>query len=114
MLLKERLRILTFPQRITETHLELNALLLPTQRALNDLAAFPSRQNPGTFVDLPEFITADLKLQVKTIKGLSTYPFSSEVVLHNEGTQSDSKSTDLAFPRNLPALYEGLTQQFEI
>ena len=44
----EKLRILTFPQRIEGDQLDVNALLLPTQRLLNVTAPFPSQLNPGT------------------------------------------------------------------
>jgi hypothetical protein len=112
---KEKLRILTFPQRIDGKQLELNVLLLPTQTQLNaNLGPFASQLNPGTFVDLPTFITADLELRIMTIKGLSTYPFSNEAFLIDEGSKSDSFPTKLAFPKNLPILYEGLAGQFEI
>ena len=54
----EKLRILTFPQRIAGSALDLHVLLLPTQRLLNVLDAFPSQLNPGTTVELPKFISA--------------------------------------------------------
>ncbi len=110
----EKLRILTFPQRINGDQLELNALLLPTQRLLNVQAAFPSQLHPGTSVQLPKFITADLKLEVKAIKGLSTYPFSDIGVLAGEGATVDTLPTNLTFPANLPALYEGLASRFKL
>ena len=43
----EKLRILTFPQRIAGRALDLHVLLLPTQRLLNVLDPFPSVLNPG-------------------------------------------------------------------
>ena len=55
----EKLRILTFPQRIAGRTLDLHVLLLPTQRLLNVLDPFPSQLNPGTTVELPRFIKAD-------------------------------------------------------
>jgi hypothetical protein len=110
----QRLRILTFPQRIAGNQLELNVLVMPTQRLLNQLASFPSQLNPGGTVSLPKFIGADLKLQVKTIEGLSTYPFSKEAVLNSEGAKSNTFPTDIAFPDNLPLLYEALATQFDI
>ena len=113
-LLKQKLRILTFPQRIASNDLELNVLVLPTQSLLNDLIPFESQLNPGGVISLPKFIAANLKLQVKTIRGLSTYPFSDELVLNNEGSKSDTFPTNIAFPQNLPLLYEGLASQFEI
>ena len=109
----QRLRILTFPQRIAGNQLELHVLVMPTQRLLNQLAPFPRQLSAGT-VMLPKFINADLKLQIKTIKGLSTYPFSKEAVLNSEGAKSDTFSTDIAFPANLPLLYEALEGQFTI
>ena len=56
----EKLRVLTFPQRIAGRALDLHVLLLPTQRLLNALDPFPSQLNPGTTVELPKFIDADL------------------------------------------------------
>jgi len=113
-LTQQKLRILTFPQRIAGKQLDLNVLVLPTQTLLNELLPFNSQLNPGVTVSLPRFITADLELGVKAIKGLSTYPFSNETALIAEGTKSEPFSTDLAFPGNLPILYEGLAEQFEI
>jgi hypothetical protein len=110
----EKLRILTFPQRIKSKRLDLNVLLLPTQRLLNVEASFESHLSEGDTVQLPKFITADLKLEVITIKGLSTYPFSDPAVLANEGATSDQFATSVAFPANLPALYEGLAAQFTL
>src|SRR6266481_1721392 len=82
-LANEKLRILAFPQRIDGDQLDLNVLLLPTQRLLNVEASYNSRLNPGTTVQLPKFISAELKLEVKTIQGLATYPFSDVTVLTN-------------------------------
>src|SRR5215216_6532154 len=105
MLAPEKLRILAFPQRIAGDQLDVNVLLLPTQRTLNNQESFESQLNPGTFVSLPRFINADLSLDAKVIKGLSTYPFSSE--------PAETIASGAAFPPNLPALYEGLAAQFE-
>ncbi|HKR59322.1 MAG TPA: hypothetical protein VJS64_06270, partial [Pyrinomonadaceae bacterium] len=110
----QRLRILTFPQRIAGRQLELNVLVMPTQQLLNQLGPFPSQLDPGTTVSLPKFIGAELSLRVKTIKGLTTYPYSLETALTSEGAKSDSFPTDIAFPANLPLLYEALRSQFEI
>lgn len=113
-LAKQKLRILTFPQRIAGRNLELNVLVLPTQRLLNDRIPFESQLNPGSDIELPKFIASDLQLQVKTIRGLSTYPFSEDDVLEDEGAKADTFPTDIAFPNNLPRLYEGLASQFDI
>ncbi|MDQ3473963.1 MAG: hypothetical protein M3447_09525, partial [Acidobacteriota bacterium] len=113
-LAKQKLRILTFPQRIAGRNLELNVLVLPTQRLLNDPIPFESQLNPGSDIELPKFISADLQLQVKTIRGLSTYPFSDDKTLEEEGTKADAFPTDIAFPQNMQRLYEGLKSQFEI
>src|SRR5258708_19172055 len=110
----QKLRILTFPQRIAGNQLEVNALLLPTQRSLNQLVALPSQLHQGNIVQLPKFITADLRLRLKAIQGLSSYPYSREAALNSVGAKSDTFSTDLVFPDNLPVLYEGLAEQFEI
>src|SRR6478735_4859546 len=110
----EKLRILTFPQRIKGDQLDLNAMLLPTQNLLYVQAPFPSQLNPGTTVSLPKFISADLKLEVKAIKGLSTYPFSDAGVLASEGAGVDTLPTALGFPANLPVVYEGLAAQFKL
>ncbi|KKO19166.1 MAG: hypothetical protein L3J18_01525 [Candidatus Brocadia sp.] len=110
----EKLRILTFPQRVNDNQLELNVLVLPTQNLLNAQATFNSVLNPGNPVDLPKFIKANLQLEIKTIKGLSTYPFSDATVLTNEGVLADTWPTTLAYPNNLPALYEGLSKQFKL
>jgi hypothetical protein len=84
----EKLRILTFPQRIVGRTLDLHVLLLPTQRLLNVLAPFPSQLNPGTTVELPRFIQADLQLVVDAIGGLGSYPFSNAAVLAADGPRS--------------------------
>jgi hypothetical protein len=110
----EKLRILTFPQRINGSQLELNVLVLPTQNLLNWQPPFNSVLNPGNPVFLPGFIKADLQLEIKTIKGLSTYPFSDTTVLTTEGVTVDTWPTDLSYPNNLPALYEGLSTQFKL
>jgi hypothetical protein len=110
----EKLRILTFPQRIAGRTLDLHVLLLPTQRLLNVLAPFPSQLNPGTTVELPRFIQADLRLVVDAISGLGSYPFSSAAVLAADGATLQTRPTGAAFPPNLPALYEGLAAQFTL
>ena len=110
----EKLRILTFPQHIEGDQLEINGLLLPTQNWLNLTANFPSQLNPGTTVDLPSFITADFTLELKALKGLSTYPFSDPGSLALEGVTVDTLATAAAFPPELPALYEGLAAQFKV
>jgi len=102
----ERLRILAFPQHIDREELELNVLILPTQGLLNLTRPFESQLTPGTTVDLPKFIAAELSLEVKTIKGLGTYPFSD--------APTDSSPLTVSFPTNLPALYEGLAAQFTL
>ena len=113
MLAPQKLRILAFPQRIAGDQLEVNVLLLPTQRLLNFEQAFPSQLNPGNNVDLPDFIDATLRLEAKVIRGLSTYPFSDPTVLSNEGVTVQPLPTSAAFPGNLPTLYEGLRSQFQ-
>src|SRR5687767_7535100 len=110
----EKLRILTFPQRINGSQLELNVLVLPTQNLLNVQSMFNSVLNPGNPVDLPKFISANLQLEIKTIKGLSTYPFSDTTVLTTECVTVDTWPTGLSYPNNLPALYEGLSTQFKL
>ncbi|HTL07486.1 MAG TPA: hypothetical protein VL307_04480, partial [Chitinophagaceae bacterium] len=112
-LLPQKLRILTFPQRINGNQLELRALVLPTQQLLNITSPFESTLNPGTVVDLPAFIKAPLQLEVKTIKGLSGYPFSETANLDDDVTV-DSFPTTLAFPENIVALYEALYLQFKL
>jgi len=110
----EKLRLLTFPQRIEGDQLTIHALLVPTQRLLNVTAPFPSQLNPGTTVELPNFITANLKLELKALKGLSSYPFSDPGVLASEGATIQTFATGLALPPGLPALYEGLGSQFKL
>lgn len=114
MLSVEKLRILTFPQRIDGRDLEVGVLLLPTQGLLNELADFPSQTNPGTNIKLPKFIGGSLSLDLDAIKGVATYPFSDETLLTADGASLDTLPTDAAFPANLPALYEGLAEQFTI
>src|SRR5688572_14501931 len=101
----EKLRILTFPQRINGAELDVHVLLLPTQRLLLLQDSFSSQLNPGTFVSLPRYIKATLSLEAKTIRGLSTYPFSNAAVLAGEGATADTFATAAAFPGNLPGLY---------
>ncbi len=110
----QKLRILTFPQHIEGDQLKINALLLPTQKLLNDTSTFPSQINPGTTVDLPNFITADFTLQLNALKGLGTYPFSDLPSLSPQGVTVETLATGAAFPPDLPALYEQLAAQFEI
>jgi hypothetical protein len=110
----EKLRILSFPQHIEGDQLEINALLLPTQNLLNGTVPFPSQLNPGTTVELPNFITANFTLELKALKGLSTYPFSDPIMLGNEDVTVDTLATGAAFPPELPALYEGLAAQFKL
>ncbi|HYJ84610.1 MAG TPA: hypothetical protein VEW46_00975 [Pyrinomonadaceae bacterium] len=114
MLLPEKLRILTFPQRISGNQLELNVLLLPTQGLLNLQTPFPSQLNVGGSVDLPRFISANLQLEVTTLRGLSSYPFSKPASLASEGVTAHTETTTLAFPANLPLIYEGLASQFKL
>lgn len=113
-LLPEKLRILTFPQRISGDQLELNVLLLPTQGLLNLQTPFPSQLNGGGSIDLPRFISADLQLEVTTLRGLSSYPFSNPVILGSEGVTANTQTTTLTFPANLPLIYEGLAAQFKL
>src|SRR5258705_10748394 len=110
----EKLRILTFPQRINGDQLEVNALLLPTQNLLYVQVPFPSQLNPGTTLPLPKFITADLKLELKTIKGLSTYPFSDPGVLAAEGVTLDSFATTIQVPAKQPLLYAVLASPIQL
>ncbi len=112
-LLPQKLRILTFPQRISGNQLELRVLVLPTQQLLNITSPFESTINPGTVVDLPAFIKARLQLEIKTIKGLSGYPFSDPTFL-DDGVSVDNFATTLAFPENIAALYEALYVQFKL
>ncbi|MBD0326546.1 MAG: hypothetical protein ICV68_08940, partial [Pyrinomonadaceae bacterium] len=110
----EKLRILCFPQRIDGDQLELNALLMPTQRLLTVQTSFDSQLNEGNTVQLPRFISANLGLEVKAIRGLSSYPFSSAAVLASEGASVETFDSGLSFPGNLPALYEGLAARFKL
>ncbi|MEO6316668.1 MAG: hypothetical protein ABIU63_03590 [Chitinophagaceae bacterium] len=112
-LLPERLRILTFPQRINGNQLEVNVLVLPTQRLLNDLAAFDSQLQQGTVVDLPSFIQHSPQLEIKIIKGLSAYPFSDPTVLEDD-IVIDSFPARISFPENIASLYEALHVEFKL
>src|SRR5882762_4747437 len=114
MLNPQKLRILTFPQHIAGNQLQLNALVIPTQLLLNHLIPFEKQLPPGTLVDLPKFITADLKLRLKAIQGLSSYPYGDENALNDEGAKSQAFDTTIRFPDNLPLLYEALESQFVI
>ena len=114
MLSVEKLRILTFPQRINRRALEFRVLLLPTQGLLNKLADFPSQANPGTTIKLPKFIGGSLSLELDAIKGVATYPFSDTTLLAADSASLETLPTGAAFPANLPALYEGLSKQFSI
>jgi hypothetical protein len=109
-----RLRILTFPQRIKGKALEVNVLALPTQSLLDDIAPVDSKLNPGTKVSLPQFIQGAIQLEVTTIKGLSSYPFSDPALLAAEGVTADKAASTLAFPANIQSLYEGLSNSFHI
>ena len=109
----EKLRILTFPQHIKGDKLDLHILLLPTQKLLNAQSPFASQLDAGATIMLPRFITANLGLEIITIKGLSTYPFSDPSML-GEGITADPHPTTLSFPGNLPILYEGLAARFKI
>lgn len=110
----EKLRVLTFPQRIVGDQLELRILLMPTQRLLYVQDLYPSRLTPGGSVSLPRFISADMALSITTIQGLGAYPFSDPLVLANEGSVAHTAPAGLAFPTELPALYEGLASQFAL
>lgn len=114
MLAVEKLRVLTFPQRISGRALEIRVLLLPTQGLLNQLASFPSQANLGTNVDLPKFIAGSLSLELDAIQGVATYPFSDPALLAADGASLQTLATDAAFPENLPAVYEGVGSQFKI
>lgn len=102
----EKLRILCFPQRVEGDRLDVNALLMPTQRLLYARASFTSQLNPGNTVLLPSFIGANLMLDLKAIRGLSDYPFSSE--------PAETFETAASLPNNLVPIYEGLAEQFKI
>lgn len=112
-LFPEKLRILTFPQRISGNTLGVNILLLPTQGLLNIQTPFPSQLDVGS-VSLPQFINANLQLEVTTIRGLSSYPFSDPGSLISEGVTANTETTTLAFPPDLPLIYEGLAAQFKL
>jgi hypothetical protein len=114
MLAAEKLRILTFPQRIAGRHLEIRVLLLPTERLLSHLVDVPSQADPGTTVPLPAFLTGSLGLEMDAIQGLASYPFSDPALLAADGITVQSLPTDAAFPAHLLELYEGLRAQFEI
>ena len=109
-----KLRILTFPQRISGRSLDVNVLLLPTQRLLYDQVDFPSTLNPGTTIKLPKFLNANLGLEIDAIRGLATYPFSDPLVLAADEATIEPFSTDAALPADLPTLYEGLHARFKI
>ena len=109
-----KLRILTFPQRIKADVLEVNILVLPTQSLLDDIAPVDSKLNPGTKVSLPQFIQGDIQLEVTTIKGLSSYPFSDPALLAAEGVTADKSASAIAFPANIQNIYEGLRNSFQI
>jgi hypothetical protein len=109
-----KLRILTFPQRIKANALEVNVLVLPTQSLLDDIAPVDSKLNPGTKVSLPQFIQGDIQLEVTTIKGLSSYPFSNPALLAAEGVTADKSPSAIAFPANIQSIYEGLRNSFQI
>ena len=94
----EKLRILTFPQRIEGDQLSVNALLMPTQRLLNVTAPFPSQLNPGTNVQLPNFIAVTPKLELRALKGLSSYPFSDGAVLAAEGVDGEARTRSARGP----------------
>ena len=76
----EKLRILTFPQRIAGRPLDLHVLLLPTQRLLNVLVAFPSQ-----LIRAPRWScrrsSGDSLLEMDAISGLASYPFSNPALL---------------------------------
>jgi hypothetical protein len=110
----EKLRILTFPQRIDGARLDLRVLVLPTERLLNTLAPFPSQQHPGTTVQLPSFLSAELALELQAIRGLAGYPFSDPTVLAAHGATLQPFATNAALPPALPALYEGLKSRFSV
>lgn len=102
----EKLRLLTFPQRIDGTSLEVNVLVLPTTACLNNTAPFPQTDNPAATIQLPQFINAQPDLRLNLIAGLENYPFKS--------VPTDTPPFDIDFPANLPNKYEALAGQFEI
>jgi hypothetical protein len=108
------LRILTFPQRIKADVLEVNVLVLPTQGLLDNIVPVDSKLNPGTKVPLPRFIQGDIQLEVITIKGLSSYPFSDPALLAAEGVTADQSPSAIAFPVNIQSIYEGLHNSFQV
>lgn len=87
---------------------------MPTQRLLNVTAPFPSHLNPGTTAQLPSFIGVTPKLDLRAVKGLSSYPFSDGSVLAAEGLTAKAVPAPLALPPSLPALYEGMASQFKL
>src|SRR5437660_250022 len=110
----EKLRILTFPQRIEGDQLSVNLLLMPMQRLLNATAPFPSQLNPGTSVPLPNFIAVTPKVELRAVKGLSSYPFSDPAVLTAEGVTAQAVPATLVLPAALPAIYEAMAAQFKL
>jgi hypothetical protein len=114
MLAPEKLRILTFPQRIDGSALELRVLVLPTERLLAEVDDFPSVGSPGTTVSLPKFIGASLSLDLDAIRGVATYPFSDPTLLNADGATLQTLPTGVSFPPNMPAVYEGISRQFTI
>lgn len=102
----EKLRILTFPQRINGDQLEVNALVLPTQSLLSKTIGFPDIDNPANFIQLPQFINAKPDLRINLISGLANYPFTS--------VPADTAPLVINFPANLSNKYQGLAAQFEI
>ncbi|MEO8108984.1 MAG: hypothetical protein ABI594_03080 [Ginsengibacter sp.] len=102
----EKLRILTFPQRIDGNQLEVNVLVLPTTPSLSVTIPFPQMDNPAATIQLPQFINAQPDLRLNLISGLENYPFKS--------VTTDKPPFDINFPGNLPNKYEGLAGQFEI
>ena len=108
-----KLRILAFPQRISGRSLDVNVLLMPTQRLLYDQAPFPSVLNQGASVQLPKFLNANLGLEIVAIRGLASYPFSKQASLA-DGETLEPFPTGAAMPADLPALYEGLQAQFKV
>lgn len=102
----EKLRILTFPQRIEGNQLEVNVLVLPTTPSLSVTIPFPQMDNPAATIQLPQFINAQPDLRLNLIGGLENYPFKTVV--------TDKPPFDINFPVNLSNKYEGLAGQFEI
>jgi hypothetical protein len=110
MLSDEKLRILTFPQSIAGNVLDLRILLIPTQRLLYVQDDFPSQARPGTLISLPKFINARPTFNITTIRGLVGYPY--EDLSTFKDTAADTQAAGIGFPAGLPALYEGLAEQF--